>query len=159
MVKRKINLIMTKEVITTKPNESIKEVIKKLTDNSISGLPVVDDENRIVGIVSEKDILTALKTEFRTVSLVFPSSHALGMTFEETTVNREINEALKELKNLKIEKIMNEEVIVINPENTISEVLTLMVKNNINRIPVVKNEKLVGIVTRGDVLKGLANIR
>lgn len=159
MVKRKIQVIMTKDVITAKPQDSIKDTIKKLSDNEVSGLPVVDEDYHVIGIICEKDILNAMKTEFRIVSLVFPSSHALGMTFEESTKYVEIKEVLKELENLKIAKIMRKNVITADPNNTISEVLNLMVKNNINRIPVVKKGKLIGIVTRGDIIKGLSDIK
>lgn len=159
MPKRKIQGIMTKDVITAEPKDTIKDVIKKLSDNGISGLPVINKDNEVVGMVSETDILQALKTESRTLSLVFPSSHALGMTFEETKNHRALKEAMKEVQNIKIEKIMKTDVISVNPENTIAEVSSIMTKHNINRVPVVKKDKLIGIVTRGDIIKGLSKVK
>ena len=98
----------------------------------------------------------ALKRVSSTFSLVFPSSHALGMTFEESNDFKAIKESMKEVQNTKIEKIMNKKVVTANPNNTIAEVSNIMVKNNVNRIPVTKKDKLIGIVTRGDIIKGLS---
>jgi CBS domain-containing protein len=156
MVKTRISKIMTKDVITINPEDSVKDLIKILSDNSISGVPVVNNKHEVIGIISEKDILKALKTEFKTFSLIFPSSHALGMTFEETTTLREIKDVLKELEKFKIKKIMKTKVITSDQNSTISEIANIMVKNNINRVPVIKDEKLIGIVTRGDIIKGLS---
>lgn len=153
---RKVKELMTKKVITANPNEKLKDVIKKLADNDISGLPVIDENNKVVGMISEKDILKALKTESRTLSMVFPSSHALGMTFEESFDYRELREAMKEAQNSKIEKIMNTNVISVEENIKIAKVANIMVTNNINRIPVVKKDKLVGIITRGDIIDGLS---
>ena len=157
MPTRKIQTIMTKEVITADPNNTLKEILTKLSEKSISGMPVVDDDNKILGIISEKDILKLLKTKSRTLSLVFPSSHALGMTFEESFDHRELKEALKEIQNLQINQIMNKDVITVKPSNTIAEAANIMVQHNINRLPVVKKDKLIGIITRGDIICGLAN--
>ncbi len=160
MVKKTpISEIMTKNVITTNPYENIKNVIKILTENNISGIPVMDNENKLIGIICESDILKGLKTEKTSISLVFPSSHALGMTFEETRKTVDIKKALKELSDLKVEKIMTKNLITVNPKNTIEEVAIIMVKNNINRIPVIEDNKLVGIVTRGDIIRGLSKLK
>jgi CBS domain-containing protein len=159
MVKTKVKKIMTTNVITIRSDDSVSDAIKKLIDHDISGIPVLNDTDELVGIICESDILRALKTEFRTVSLVFPSSHAMGMTFEESTEQRKIKDALSELKSVNVEEIMSTDVISIDPNKTIGEVSQIMVKNNINRVPVMKNDKLIGIVTRGDIIKGLAEIR
>ena len=159
MVKTPIKKIMTKEVVTAKPNDSIRTVIKLLSEHKISGIPVVGDNEVVVGIICESDILQALKTEFTTISLVFPSSHALGMTFEETTNEVEIKDALKKLGEMKIEKIMTTNLITVEPNNTIEEVAQIMVQNNINRVPVINEDKLIGIVTRGDIIRGLSKVR
>jgi len=158
MPKRKIKEIMTKEVITAVPTDSIKEVVERLSENKISGLPVIDENSNLIGMISEKDILAALKKESRTLSLVFPSSHALGMTFEESSDYKAIKESMKQVQNIKIEKIMNKKVVTAEPNNSIAEVSNIMVTNNVNRIPVIKKDKLIGIVTRGDIIKGLSKL-
>ena len=159
MKKTKIKGFMTTDVVTASPDDTIKDVVKKLAENDISGIPIIDGERNILGMISEKDILTALKTESRSLSLVFPSSHALGMTFEEAISYRELKEAMEELQNSKVEKIMNRDVISIDENITITETASIMINNNINRIPIVKNGKLVGIITRGDIINALSKVK
>ena len=159
MKKTKVKGFMTTDVITAFPNETVKEVVKKLADNDISGLPIIDEDNNVLGMVSEKDILRALKTESRTLSLVFPSSHALGMTFEESFNYRELKEAMEELQNSKIEKVINRDVISVDENMTITEIASIMIHNNVNRIPVVKKGKLVGIISRGDIINALSKLK
>ena len=156
MPTRSIEKIMTKKVITAKPGDLIKDIVHRLAEYEISGLPVVDTSNKVIGMISEKDILKALKTESRTLSMVFPSSHALGMTFEESVDYRELKEAMKEMQNSPIEKIMNKNVITVKVNTTIAEVASIMIQNNVNRLPVVKDNKLIGIITRGDIILGLS---
>jgi CBS domain-containing protein len=159
MVKTRVKKIMTTDVITINVNESVSEAIKKLIEHDISGIPVLNDSEELVGIICESDILRALKTESRTVSLVFPSSHAMGMTFEESTEQRKIKDALKELKSVKVKEIMSTDVKTIDSNKTLEEVSQIMVNNNINRVPVIEKDELIGIVTRGDIIKGIAEIR
>lgn len=159
MRKTKVKSLMTKEVISVNKNDSIKDVIKKLAEHDISGMPVVDDDKKVIGMISEKDILKALKTESRTLSMVFPSSHALGMTFEESVDYRALKEAMKEVQNAKIDKIMTKDVLTVDEDTTVAEVANIMINNNINRIPVVKNEKLIGIITRGDIINGISRFK
>ena len=159
MQKTKVKQIMKKEVITANSEDLIKDVIKKLAENNISGLPVVDKDNTILGMISEKDILTTLSSKSRTLSMVFPSSHALGMTFQESINFQEFQEAMKEVKNFKVEKIMKKPVISIDENMTVAEAAGIMIRNNINRIPVVKDGKLIGIVTRGDIISGLSKLK
>jgi CBS domain-containing protein len=159
MRSKKIKTLMTKDVITADEGDTLKDVIQKLVKHDISGMPVLDKDNKIVGMISEKDILKALKTESRTLSMVFPSSHALGMTFEESVDYRELKEAMKDLQNSKIKKIMTTNVITVKENITLAEAANIMITNNINRIPVIKKDKLVGIVTRGDLLTGLSKVK
>jgi CBS domain-containing protein len=158
MVTRKIKTIMNKEVITASPDDKVKDVVKLLAEHDISGMPVVDEDKSVIGMISERDILTALKSESRTLEMVFPSSHALGMTFEESINYRELKVSMKEIGKIKIEKIMKKELNAVKETATLGEVASIMVKNNVNRVPVVKNNKLVGIVTRGDIILGLSKV-
>ena len=155
----KVKGLMTKDVITANPDDTIKDVVKKLVEHDISGMPVINTDDHVLGMISEKDILRALKTESRTLSMVFPSSHALGMTFEESVSYRKLKEAMEELQNSKIKKIMNKDVISVDENITIAEVANIMIKNNVNRIPVIKKGKLDGIITRGDIITGLSKVK
>jgi CBS domain-containing protein len=159
MVQRPIKKIMTKDVIVANLDDSLKEIIKKLSKNDISGMPVIDEDNKLVGMICESDILDALESKSSKFQLIFPSSHALGMTFERSSEPRELKETLNELGKMKAKSIMTKELLTASPENTISEVSILMANHDINRVPVVNKDKLVGIVTRGDIIRGLSKVK
>lgn len=110
--------IMTKEVITVKPGAPVKDLAKLLHKHKISGAPVVDTKGRIVGIVSEADILAKRGREVKT--------------------------------------IMSKTVISISEETPVEEIATLMTHHKVKRLPVLRGEKIVGVVSRADIVSAIA---
>jgi CBS domain-containing protein len=152
----KIKEIMTEKVITISPDFTIKDAMLLFAEHRISGAPVVDKENRIVGIVSETDVLKMIKTKNRELKMVYPSIPIMGISFVEIEKQKEVFQALGEVANVKVSEIMTKNVVTVLPTDPMEEIIPLMVKEKVNRVPVVdKDGKLVGIVTRGDILKGL----
>ena len=96
----KIEDIMNIEVLTLKADNTISDAVKFFSDNKIGGAPIVDDENRLLGILSEIDIIKLLKTKTTKLEMVFPSSHSLGLTFQESIEYKEIQEAFAELGHM-----------------------------------------------------------
>jgi len=141
---------MTREVITLSPEASIEEAAKQLRENKISGAPVVDGD-RIVGILSEADLMRLLEEE--SINLVFPSP--LELIELPIKMHHQLKETIKKLAASKVKDVMTREVITIDEEGSIEEAARLMAKHGINRLPVVKDGKLVGIVTRADVIKAM----
>lgn len=141
--------IMTRAPITVKSSSSIADAARLLLDNHISGLPVVDDNGAIVGIVSEGDFLRRgeLDTERRRSAFLefFVSPGRLA------------DEYVRAYGRL-IGEVMTSPVKTISPQALVSEAVETMERDGINRLPVVDGEKLVGIVTRSDLLRALANI-
>ncbi len=141
--------IMTRAPITVKSSSSIADAARLLLDNYISGLPVVDDNGAIVGIVSEGDFLRRgeLDTERRRSAFLefFVSPGRLADEYVHA-YGRLIGE------------VMTSPVKTISPQALVSEAVETMERDGINRLPVVDGEKLVGIVTRSDLLRALANI-
>jgi len=132
-----------------KSSSSIADAARLLLDNYISGLPVVDDNGAIVGIVSEGDFLRRgeLDTERRRSAFLefFVSPGRLADEYVHA-YGRLIGE------------VMTSPVKTISPQALVSEAVETMERDGINRLPVVDGEKLVGIVTRSDLLRALANI-
>ena len=155
----KIKDIMKTEVITLKPDTTLKEAVVKFAENDIHGAPVVDEDNKIIGILTEKDILSELKTKTTKLSLVFPSSHALGMTFQESITQNEVRKAFKEVGSTPVSEVMETKVITTGPEDLIAEIAVKMVNKSVHRLPVVQGIELVGFVTRADIIKGLADMQ
>ncbi len=132
----KVNEVMTKKVITCHPNEKVSVILNKLKLFDIAGMPVVL-KGRLQGFISRTDIINYL---------------TMGM--EVTEIDRE--EILKKY-NTPVKEIMVKEVITVPPSLPIEEAAKVMVERRINTLPVLQGEKLVGILTRGDIVKTLAS--
>lgn len=141
--------IMTTDVITVSPDERVDVVTKLLIDNKISGIPVVDQDNHILGIVTEKDLLVKageLKVPFYIT--LFDS-----IIFMENPMR--FNSNLKKYTASKVKDAMTTKVVVVDENTPVQEIAEMMQGKGVNRLPVVRNNKLIGIVTRNDVLKAL----
>ena len=148
--------VMTTPVVTLRPDMPVSEATALLAENDVSGAPVVDGD-KIVGIFSEADVLRSLKTTKKNLRLVFPSISSIGIAFQEELVQRELLEAYEEIGSKPVSEVMSNEIHTISADSTVKAAVTAMVVNDVNRLPVVSEGRLVGIVTRGDVIKGLAD--
>jgi CBS domain-containing protein len=147
--------IMVKDVVTLHPEETIAEAARRFAENDVSGCPVCDDHNMIVGMLSETDVLGHMKTQYKSLKMRYPPEIMFGISFVEEVKEREIAKAFQEIGSVKVKQLMNREVVFVAPNDPVERIVRLMVRNKINRIPVVKNGELVGIVTRGDVIGGI----
>ena len=143
--------IMSKNVITVLPDHSIEELAKILTDNNISGVPVVDKDNNVIGIVTEKDILyKGTEPRFPPVAEILGAHVYLGGV-------KKYNTQLKKVLATSVAELMTEDVICTHEDDDMKKVVDLMIKNNINRLPVLDSDnKLCGIIGRTDIVKYLA---
>jgi len=141
--------IMTKKVITVKPDTKVEEIAKILSENNISGVPVVNEDNEVVGIVSEGDLI------YQDKKLHMPSFIQIlgGIIFLESM--KTFEKELKKIIGYKAENIMEKDVITVTEDTPVDEIATIMIEKRINRVPVVRNGKMVGIVTRADIVKTL----
>ena len=133
----KVSEIMTKNVITAGPDETIKEVILKIRKKNISGLPVLDKNGKVLATFSETDVAKALPdilNEAQYIPLV----------------------DVRELTAEPIRKVMHMPAVTITPDTTVEEAATLILEKFRHRLPVVDADgKLVGLVSLGDILKAL----
>jgi CBS domain-containing protein len=142
--------IMTENVITIKKESSIEELSEILLKNKISGVPVVDGDGKIAGVVTEADIIV------QDTDLHFPRYFKLldGIIYLDS-LNRFMDSLKKHLAT-KVEDIMVAKVRTISPETTISDIAELMLQQKINRLPVVdEDNKVIGIVTRADIVRSM----
>jgi CBS domain-containing protein len=110
--------IMTRKVITASPHLSIKELAMLLIRNQISGVPVADERGKIVGLVSEADLIAK--------------------------------------KGKQVQSIMSSEVFSVTEEASVEEIAQLMTTRRIKRVPVMRDGRLVGIVSRADIVNTIA---
>lgn len=142
--------IMTENVITIKKESSIEDLSEILLKNKISGVPVVDGDGRIAGVVTEADIIV------QDTDLHFPRYFKLldGIIYLDS-LNRFMDSLKKHLAT-KVEDIMVTKVRTISPGTTISDIAELMLQQKINRLPVVdEDNKVIGIVTRADIVRSM----
>ncbi|KZX16448.1 inosine-5'-monophosphate dehydrogenase [Methanobrevibacter cuticularis] len=154
----KIDEAMKKDVITINKDDTITEAAKKLTENDISGAPVMDGDN-IVGILSEGDIMDLLEVHSPNLNLILPSPlDLLEMPLRMKHEYDEVANGIKKASLTIVKDIMVSPVITIKIDKDIADAANIMADNNIKRIPVVDDTgNLIGIITRGDIVKALVN--
>jgi CBS domain-containing protein len=142
--------IMVPDVITVKPDDTVEDVAGLLLVNCISAAPVVDDTGKIVGIVSEGDLLR--RVENRT-------AHERPWWLK-LLVGREFlaAEFIKECGR-KVADVMTREVISAEPDTPVADIASLLERHRIKRVPIVQNGKIVGIVSRANLIQALAVCR
>ncbi|UCE73787.1 MAG: CBS domain-containing protein [Methanomassiliicoccales archaeon] len=152
--------IMVKEVVTLKLDETLKEAALKFSKNNISGAPVIDDEGKVIGILSETDIVTTLERNLKELKMVhlFPELSMVGLSFVETPSDKKTEEIFEEVGDIKISEMMKRSVKTVGPDDQIKAVIDIVASGKINRVPVVEDGKLIGIVTRGDIIKGMSRL-
>lgn len=142
--------IMQTNLVTINPKMSVRHAAKILADNDMSAIPVVNDEGVLLGIVSESDLIHRLAHPH-----LPPYVEILGgVIYLENPF--EMKKEFKKLTAITAEEIMTTKVATVSPDTDISNVATIMVEKNINGIPVVKDNKIIGIVTRHDLVLNMA---
>lgn len=146
----KASEIMSTDIKTIKRNTSIEEIAHILTENNISGLPVVDDDNIVIGMVTQKDLL------YKDIEPRFPAVvEILGGLIFLRGVGK-YREELRKVLATEAEGIMTRNVITVNEDTEVERIAQLMVEKDINRVPVLKDGRLTGIVSRADMVRYVA---
>jgi len=139
---------MISPVITVKPSASIKDVAKVFLKRRISGAPVVDDKGMLVGIISEGDLL--FRSEIGTEK---PHPYWFLQLAQEEHLAAEYVKAHART----VADVMTRKVVTAVPDATLNEIAALLENNSIKRIPIVKDGQLIGIVSRANLIQGLAS--
>lgn len=145
----KVSDVMTHRVLSVRPTETVKDAVSLMLRENISGLPVVDADGKLVGVVTEGDFLrrTETDTERRRPSwlqfLVGPGR--LAEEYVHTHARR-------------IEEVMTRKVVTATPDTPLDEAVQLMEQYRIKRLPVLDKGKLIGIVSRANLLRALVSL-
>ena len=139
----KIQDVMTPQVISIQPSTTVEEIARLFTLHRISAVPVVDGHNRVLGIVSEHDLFLKEK------GIPF-SMERLPALFDEWIEPEELPQMYQATRHYTAADVMTGKVHCANSDDTVGEVARQMVECNLKRVPIVENERLVGIVTRSD---------
>jgi len=137
--------IMTKDVITVKPETTVEELARLLIEHRFSGVPVVDDAKRLVGIVTEHDLISQNKRlHIPTIIRLFDAYILLGSGKMESEI--------KKMAAVIVGDICTNKVVSITEETTIEEIATIISEKKVHLLPVLKDGIVVGIVGKVDVV-------
>jgi CBS domain-containing protein len=142
--------VMVSPVVTVKPSASVQEAAKLLVERRISAVPVVDDQGKVIGIISEGDLLhrAEVGTERQR------SWWLLGLTDEETLAAEYVKARAR-----KVADVMASSVMTATPDAPLHELAALMETKSIKRVPIVEDGRLVGIVSRANLVQAVASAR
>lgn len=135
--------VMTAQVITVRPETSVKETAALMLAHHVSGLPVVTVEGELVGIVTEADLLYKETGRERAAEPFFRRWSRSGRTAD----------AARKAEGLTAVDLMSSPVVTVEEATPLHDVAALMVRRRINRVPVMRQGRLAGIVSRADVLR------
>jgi CBS domain-containing protein len=144
--------IMTTDVIIANREDSIVSVAKLLIQEKIGGMPVVDENNKVVGIISETDIMKKEKY----VEAPQAINILQGLLFFDDF--KQMEQDIKRMAAYKVEELMSTEIIKVHEDDKFDDVANIMIKKSINRVPVVDSTNaLKGIICRYDIIKAMYN--
>jgi CBS domain-containing protein len=141
--------VMTKDVVSVSPDTSVAEMVRLMLEKHISGLPVLDRNGNLVGIVTEGDCLRRAETG---------TERKRPRWLELLTGTGKLAQEYVHSHGRKVSEVMTDDPISIGEETSLGEIVHLMEVRRIKRVPVVRNGKVVGIVSRANLLQALASV-
>jgi len=141
--------IMTRDPITVSPETEITQAARLLLEKGVNGVPVVDKNGKLVGIICQSDLIAQQKR------LPIPSIFTLLDGFIPLTSMKSLEKAVKKIAATAVADAMTPDPVTVQTTTSIEELASLMVDKNFHTLPVVDEEKLVGIVGKEDVLRTL----
>jgi CBS domain-containing protein len=146
---------MNVKPVSVQADASVSEAARLLRENNISGMPVLDGE-KLVGVVSESDLLRLLAVEEDSGGLWLPSPfEVFEVPFRDLVKWERMRSGMEDISEKLVSEVMSRNLHEVAPEDTVEEAAGIMTRHRINRLPVIEDGRLVGIITRGDIISGL----
>lgn len=142
--------IMTTDVVTAPRDFCVQDVAELLLKHRISAVPVVDSSGTLVGMVSEGDLLRRAEAE---------TERRRPWWLEMLTGSDALASEYVKEHSRKISDVMTRNVVTAKPESSLGEIAALLEKNHIKRVPIVDNGKVVGIVSRANIVQAVAALK
>lgn len=141
--------IMTRDVVSVRPETSLKELASKFVETRFGNMPVVDESGVLVGIISETDLIEQQKP------LHIPTVMALldGVFYLDS--EKRFKEQVDRVTATTVGELCSKKPITCTPESTVREIAALMSRHKIHLVPVVEDEKMVGVVSRLDMIRSM----
>lgn len=140
---------MIQDVYVARPTYTLKQLLQLMIENRIGGVPIVDEEDKLISVVSDGDILRYLAPK--------ESIYKDYFTYIPVLPEKSLDEMVSSKLNDQVSKLLkNHSVITISPENHLEEAIKVFTQHPFKKIPVVDaNHRVVGIISRGDALRSL----
>jgi CBS domain-containing protein len=143
----KVSELMTTSVITADESTPVHEIARLMVANAVSGIPVISPDGRLVGIVTEGDLV------IQNANVRFPTFLEILDVRIPLSSTRDFEEELRRALGTTAGEMMTRKVLTVGPDDEISEAATLMADKGVNPIPVLSGEHLVGIISRADIIR------
>jgi len=147
--------IMTKKVVSVNPDTSLIEAAQIITEHNFDGLPVIDEEDRLLGIITEYDLISKKSIIYLpTLQIIIKNMPVIEKDKSQFRKDIEL------ISSLTVKDVMNKNPITLSDKTNLKETVATFCKHHrINPIPVIdENNKVVGVISRFDILKPLKNI-
>jgi CBS domain-containing protein len=141
--------IMTTQPITVTPDMEISEAAAILLDKRINGVPVIGENDQLVGILCQSDLIAQQK------KLPIPTLFTFLDGVFELTSHKQIEKEVRKIAALKVSQAMTPDPVTVKPDTGLEAVAALMVDSNFHTLPVLDNQRLVGVIGKEDVLRTL----
>ncbi|MEI6914061.1 MAG: CBS domain-containing protein [Armatimonadota bacterium] len=142
--------IMTRNVTVVKKGTSIEEALKLMANKHVSGLPVVDVDGKLVGVITESDLLLRGQRMGDSGHAPLPGTVSPG--------SDRVSEAYFKAGAATVEEAMTPNVIAFEPKSSVADISRVMIQKQINRVPIVSAGKVVGIISRSDIIRSMAEL-
>ncbi|MEA2686322.1 MAG: hypothetical protein QOE93_1517 [Actinomycetota bacterium] len=147
-----VRQVMTTDVLSFRPGDPIDDAARALSARKIGGAPVVDDDNRVVGLLEDDDLIVQeSRLHFPTVISI------LGAYIELPSARAHFEADLRKAVGATVGDVMDANPPMCGPDDTLEQVATIMHENDLSRLPVVSDGRLVGIVSRGDLVRAIVS--
>ncbi|ADW17263.1 CBS domain containing membrane protein [Desulfobulbus propionicus DSM 2032] len=142
--------IMTREVITVNARTSVRELAALLLSHKISGAPVVDEAGKVIGVVTESDLI------FQNKKVHLPTAFAILDAFVFLEPPDRMKEELRKMAGTRVGDICSTPLISVGPETDLEELATLMAEKKMHTLPVMAEGTLVGVIGKSDIIRTIA---
>lgn len=148
-----VGQVMTTDVLTFRPEDSVEDAARALTERRLGGAPVVDGEGHVLGLLEDDDLIVQeSRLHFPTVISV------LGAYIELPSSVSHFERDLRKAVGATVGDVMDPDPPTCSPDDTLETVATIMHDRDASRLPVVSGGKLVGIVSRGDLVRAIVGL-
>ncbi|MDQ7095655.1 CBS domain-containing protein [Desulfosporosinus sp. PR] len=139
--------IMVNQVVSVNKNDSVKTVLKAFVERRISGVPIINGKNEPVGFISDGDIMNNIGYQDPKI-FIFDAFNSASWVDTET-----FEEKIKKLMDRNVMEIATKKVVTVDSNENIDQVAKILGNKKIKKVPVVSEQKLVGIISRGDIVR------